>query len=308
MSQQGFCMTFRRLASSLAFLAVLSLPRAAVAQESIVTGLLTRAKNALNDLKYQEADSIARLIIVLGDVVPKPQRINALQIAAAARYPEDAPARKPDGALDALREIVKLGHTAPIPFEIGWVGLDSLYTQVGGTSQASTGNAPSSAGAGGGTGPGLQETTQWLLGRVPEFTGISWRDSTAMALSTATEAVTDFSIKGCTIRYQVLHREQDIWLKERNRKSAFKNDTIFIFEARSLDPATFENGGVDVAMRLFGMLRGSARSQVGFMRVNERPVAGKTRRLDWSFQTAAQASRVRNAMERLVELCAKEPF
>jgi hypothetical protein len=288
-------------------LALLVAPQVAMSQESLVTGLLTRAKNALNDLKYPQADSIARLIITLGDVVPRAQRIHALQIAAAARFPEDGAAQKPDSALSALKSIISMGHTDPIPFELGWVGLDSLYRQVGGSGQAPA--AASSAAATDGAGPSIAETGAWLNDRVPQFVSIAWNDSTATMLSSASETFTAFNVSACTIKYTVMHRETDILLDRKNKKNAFKGDTAYTFIARELDPATFENGSIDLTMRLFGMVRGSKRSQVGFVRVTELAKPGRTpRRLDLSVQSGAQAGRVRNALERLVRLCQKEPF
>lgn len=302
-------MIVRRWAAIVVGSAIMLTPATGRAQESIVTGLLTRAKNALNDLKYVEADSMAKLVIALGEIVPKPQRVEALQIAAAARFPEEAKFQKPSSALDALKSIVQLGHTAPIPFDVGWVGLDSLYASVGGSVQSRAEGAQAVTAADAASGPSLAETGQWLLERVPGLTGISWRDSSAVSLNTASEKLAELSVNSCTLKYKVQHREDDIWYEERNRKNSFKYDSSFTFEARALDPKTFESGNVDLSMQLFGVLRGKERSQVGFLRVTERAAAGKTpRRLTWSFPNAAQARRVRNALERLVVLCQKELF
>jgi hypothetical protein len=300
--------TRRSALFSIALCAALCLPAPALAQESVTATLLARAKNAFNDFKFSEADSIARLLLGLGDVVPKTERVSALQIAAAARYPDDVSLRRPNAALEALRAIVALGHTDPIPFEIGSAGLDSLYVSVGGTARGS-GARPAAAAATAADGPTLAETAAWLQDRLPEFTGVAWRDSSEFGLSTAFERYSLVEINRCTIRYRVYHQEDDILVAQRNKKTTFKWDSTYVFEARYLDERTFKSGTADLAIRLFGVLRGSVRTPAGFVSVIERPVPGKApRRIEWTLKSGAQAGRVHSALERLVLLCQKEPF
>ena len=280
------------------------------AQESLITNLLTRAKTALNDLKYTQADSLARLVIGLGDLVPRDQRVTALQIAAGARYPEEAQFQKPDSAMSALRAVVALGHNAPIPFDISWPGLDSMYVRAGGALTASAVPAGSPGAGSASGGPTLEETAQWLNERLPQFTGLTWKDSGEVAVSTASESIDGFNVTGCTMKYRVQHRAEDYLLRDRKRTNVVKADTAFTFDVRRLEGATLQLGTMELAARLFPNEadRLGSKQQVGYLRVAERGSDPKVRRVDLSFTSGAQARRVRTAMDRLIQLCAKEPF
>jgi len=302
-------MTALRIGRALRLLILLTLlaPASLSAQDAL-GGLLTRAKNALNDLKYSEADSLARLLIALGDVVPRPQRIAALQIAAAARYPDDKPLQRADSAVSALKVIVLLGHTDPIPFEIGWAGLDSLFRSVGGAAQLPPDQRTATA-VDPNTGPSLTETAQWLNERVPEFVGLSWKDESPTVGVSVSQRVSGIDIRPCTIKYRIVHNEDEVWYKERNRRNNMKWDSAYVFDAKTLNPATVQGGSADIRMRLFGMLRGTTKSDVGYVKVTEKAVAGQQpRTLDLTLTTPAQAARVRSALMRFIQLCQRELF
>ena len=99
-------------------------------QGSPVVDMMIRGRNALNDLRYAEADSIARRILALGNLVSKQQQIEALQLRTAAAYPDEQGAQNQEAALQLIRQIVELGATQGIPREMSWPGLDSLFSFV----------------------------------------------------------------------------------------------------------------------------------------------------------------------------------
>ncbi|MEX2178397.1 MAG: hypothetical protein WD801_06785 [Gemmatimonadaceae bacterium] len=103
---------------------------AQVQQGSPVTEMMIRGRNALNDLRYGEADSLARRVLALGDLLTRQQRIDALQVRAASAYPDEAGAQSTDSAIAIIRQLVALGATEGLPREMAWPGLDSLYSFV----------------------------------------------------------------------------------------------------------------------------------------------------------------------------------
>jgi hypothetical protein len=108
---------------------VLLAVRAATAQETSPSAdLLARAGTALNGLRFAEADSVARMVLALGEHVPPEQQRNALEIIAAAFYPDPAGGGKqePDSALVYLRQIVRLQPDSGLKKDFTWPGLDSL--------------------------------------------------------------------------------------------------------------------------------------------------------------------------------------
>lgn len=126
-------------ASALIVLTAIAIPArtadAQVAQAgSPVVELLTKAKNALMDLKYTTADSIARQVLALGPLINQDQQLAAIQLRAAAFYPEEADGRKTDSAVAAIRQMIALGGKS-IPKDVSWEGLDALVSLV---QQAST--------------------------------------------------------------------------------------------------------------------------------------------------------------------------
>ena len=112
--------------------AVLSIgaPMLAGAQTSPIADLLDRARAALNDLKFEQADSLA--LAVLGTFegqLTRNQRIDALSIAAAALFPDPLAGgtQRPDSALRLMRRIVREAQGARFRQDLAWRGLDSLY-------------------------------------------------------------------------------------------------------------------------------------------------------------------------------------
>jgi len=99
-------------------------------QGSPVVDMMIRGRNALNDLRYAEADSIARRVLALGNLISKQQQIEALQLRAAAAFPDEAGSQQQDSAIAVIKQLVELGATQGFPREISWPGLDSLFSFV----------------------------------------------------------------------------------------------------------------------------------------------------------------------------------
>jgi hypothetical protein len=94
-----------------------------------VADLLTAARTALNDLRYSDADSISRAVLSLGQI-RRIERIQALQIAAGASFPEQASAQQSDRAREMLRQLVRIAPSSTLPREVSWPGLDALLTET----------------------------------------------------------------------------------------------------------------------------------------------------------------------------------
>ena len=90
--------------------------------------LMGRARQALDNLRYAEADSLARIVLGMGQRLSAEQRLSALQLVAAAQFPEPVAgaAQHPDSALVYLRQIVRAAPNAALRPEMSWRGLDSL--------------------------------------------------------------------------------------------------------------------------------------------------------------------------------------
>lgn len=102
---------------------------AAGAQGSPVTDMMIKGRNALNDLKYKEADSLGRRVLALGSLLTRQQRVDAMQLIVAASYPEEQAEQHTDAAIELIKELVATGAQG-IPKEMSWPGLDSLYAFV----------------------------------------------------------------------------------------------------------------------------------------------------------------------------------
>src|SRR5688572_18084680 len=114
----------------LTFLGALGTSLQAHAQErSLTREILDRAKTALFDLQYAAADSIARDVLALG-MLTRPARIEALQIVAAANFPDGAELRREAQARSALTQLVRIDYALTLPRELASRGLDSLYRDV----------------------------------------------------------------------------------------------------------------------------------------------------------------------------------
>jgi hypothetical protein len=119
-----------RIAIALLAVALLALPneRPLRAQDvtSPIADLLRAAKDALNDLRYARADTIARDVLARAQL-RRSQSVLAWQIVAAANFPEDG-ARDTVAARKALREVIRFDLDAIFPLDIRWLGLEALFT------------------------------------------------------------------------------------------------------------------------------------------------------------------------------------
>lgn len=100
------------------------------ANQTAAEVMLERAKAALNDLAFKRADSLARDVLSVGNRVRRGTRVAALQVIAAANYPEVPGERNIPEAKSALSELIKLDLGGVIPREVTWPGLDSLFQDV----------------------------------------------------------------------------------------------------------------------------------------------------------------------------------
>jgi hypothetical protein len=96
---------------------------------SPIDDLLTSAQAAFNDLNYARADSIARQVLNAGRTTFQ-QRQRAMQVIAAAYYPEEKPAQKRDESLAMLKQIVRGDIDVKFPVELTWPGFDSLVVEA----------------------------------------------------------------------------------------------------------------------------------------------------------------------------------
>lgn len=92
--------------------------------------LLGRARAAFLRTEYSRADSIASRVLGIGNLASRRERVEAMQIDAAALFPEVANWRRPDSAVAVLRLLVRLEPDRGIPGDISWPGLDSLLEGV----------------------------------------------------------------------------------------------------------------------------------------------------------------------------------
>jgi hypothetical protein len=93
---------------------------------SPINDMLLQARDALNNLNYQKARETVHDVLTLGPRLKHAQELLACEIAAAAFYPEDSSARRPDSALVYLARVARFRPTGSLPTEITWSGLDSL--------------------------------------------------------------------------------------------------------------------------------------------------------------------------------------
>ncbi len=99
---------------------------------SPVNDLIERATSALNNLKYDEAISLAREGLAQRRI-RTPQALTLNQIMAAAFYPDPADGGKdqrPDSAISYLRRAIKLQADAPLADGYRWAGIDSLFAST----------------------------------------------------------------------------------------------------------------------------------------------------------------------------------
>ena len=122
----------RRIAL-LAVLVVVAPLTAASAQTqagSPVTEMMVRGRNALNDLNYKQADSVARRVLALGTLLSRQQQVDAIQLLVAALYPDEDGAQQQDTTIQLIRTLVSLGADKGMPPEMSHPKLDSLFIFV----------------------------------------------------------------------------------------------------------------------------------------------------------------------------------
>jgi hypothetical protein len=103
---------------------------ALTAQEaSPIKDLLATARSRLNDLQYRDAESIIRAVTSYPGL-RRADRIQALQLLAAAQYPEHSANQLQDSAVATIRQLIRIAPHASIPRELSWRGLDSLVGDV----------------------------------------------------------------------------------------------------------------------------------------------------------------------------------
>ena len=109
-----------------ALMLAVSTPLKAQNPSSAIADLLQSAKDALNDLRFARADTIAREILGRASL-RRSQTVLAWQIVAAASFPEEG-TRDTVAARAAMREVIRLDLDAAFPIDIKWAGLDALLS------------------------------------------------------------------------------------------------------------------------------------------------------------------------------------
>ncbi len=111
-------------------LAGVSRPLRAQEDATAIAALVGSARAALDNLDYSRADSIARTLLDLGRRASDADRVTALQILAAALYPEERAAQHRDSAYRYLESLVRATPEPEMPRAISWTGLDSLVLEA----------------------------------------------------------------------------------------------------------------------------------------------------------------------------------
>ena len=86
--------------------------------------LLQKSKKDLLSLKYSSADSLAKRALRFPKLKPE-QQLTALQLRAAALYPEETADQQLDSAIVVLKQFIQLGGKS-IAKDIAWPGLEAL--------------------------------------------------------------------------------------------------------------------------------------------------------------------------------------
>jgi len=98
---------------------------------SPIDDLLRVARQELDKFAFDDADRLAADVLQNFErSLQRSQRILALQIRAAARYPESDGERDAEQAKAYLREVVSLDLDAELPITMRWSGLDALLAEV----------------------------------------------------------------------------------------------------------------------------------------------------------------------------------
>jgi hypothetical protein len=97
--------------------------------DSPAQDLITRAKEALNNLNYDVANTLGKSVLTQPRLRSE-QRVAALQVVAAAYFPNPADGEgviQSDSALHYLQLAARLRPDVPLATDIRWPGLDSLF-------------------------------------------------------------------------------------------------------------------------------------------------------------------------------------
>jgi hypothetical protein len=119
----------RRGVVSLFVLASLLVPRTVGAQDSarsVVADLLDRIVAHINDLRYDDAITSARLLTRQASTLSESDRVRLHLLLAAAFFPAERPLQRPDSARVHLDAAIRLAPDASYPADLRWRGLDSL--------------------------------------------------------------------------------------------------------------------------------------------------------------------------------------
>jgi hypothetical protein len=111
---------------------MLSVPMIAGAQggdRSVSREILDRARAALSSLEYARADEAARSVLSMG-LLSREARIEALQLIAAANFPDPPAERREPAARSALAQLIQIDLGLTIARDLSTAGLDSLYQSV----------------------------------------------------------------------------------------------------------------------------------------------------------------------------------
>lgn len=100
-------------------------PLSAQVERNPIQDLIDLGRRDLEDLDYRRADSVAAIVLSVPGL-GRAHRIQAYQLAAAARFPASRLDQQPDRAMEALRALIRIAPEARLPTAITWAGLDSM--------------------------------------------------------------------------------------------------------------------------------------------------------------------------------------
>ena len=100
-----------------------------------VMDMMVKGRNALNDLRYKEADSLGKRVLSLGSLLTKQQQVEAMQLVIAANFPEETSDQRQDVAIDYIRQLIQMGGVKTLPRDMSHPGLDSLFVLINRMSQ-----------------------------------------------------------------------------------------------------------------------------------------------------------------------------
>jgi hypothetical protein len=93
-----------------------------------IDDLITRVLADLNDLRYADAIRRGREVLATGRTMSPAQEALLRSTIAAAYFPEEADAQRPDSAIAQFTAALAVQPDLTLPVELRWPGLDSLLT------------------------------------------------------------------------------------------------------------------------------------------------------------------------------------